>query len=88
MLYILSANRKLLIMELLKIGDVVQLRSGGPKMTVQRIIGMDNANLGLKAGDEFLKMRGFKDGDVICNWFEASSLRDGTFKIESLVRVE
>lgn len=75
-------------MESIKIGDVVQLKSGGPKMTVQRIIGMDNSNIGLKAGDEFLKIRGYKDGDVICNWFESSSLRDGTFKIESLVRLE
>ncbi len=75
-------------MEIFKIGDVVQLKSGGPKMTVQRIMGSDNSNIGLKAGDEFLKMRGFKDGDVICNWFETSSLRDGTFKMESLVRVE
>jgi uncharacterized protein YodC (DUF2158 family) len=75
-------------MEILKIGDVVQLRSGGPKMTVQRIIGSDNNNIGLKAGDEFLKLRGFKDGDVICNWFEGSSLRDGTFKIESLIQLD
>ena len=75
-------------METLKIGDVVQLKSGGPKMTVQRIVGTDNHNIGLKAGDEFLKMRGFKDGDVICNWFEGSSLRDGTFKIESLVQLD
>ena len=75
-------------METLQIGDVVQLKSGGPKMTVQRIVGTDNANIGLKAGDEFLKMRGFKDGDVICNWFEASSLRDGTFKIESLLKID
>ncbi len=75
-------------METLKIGDVVQLKSGGPKMTVQRIIGTDNNNIGLKAGDEFLKLRGFKDGDVICNWFEGSSLRDGTFKIESLVQLD
>ena len=75
-------------METLKIGDVVQLRSGGPKMTVQRIIGSDNNNIGLKAGDEFLKLRGFKDGDVICNWFEGSSLRDGTFKIESLLQMD
>lgn len=74
--------------QLLKIGDVVQLKSGGPKMTVQRIIGTDNSNIGLKAGDEFLKMRGFKDGDIICHWFEASSLRDGTFKVESLVKID
>ena len=75
-------------METLKIGDVVQLKSGGPKMTVQRIIGSDNNNIGLKAGDEFLKLRGFKDGDVICHWFEGSSLRDGTFKIESLLQLD
>ena len=75
-------------MEIINVGDVVQLRSGGPKMTVQRLLGSDNSNIGVKAGDEFLKMRGFKDGDVICNWFESSSLKDGTFKIESLLKVE
>jgi hypothetical protein len=47
-------------MEVLQIGDVVQLKSGGPKMTVQRILGLDNNNIGLKANDEFLKMRGLK----------------------------
>jgi uncharacterized protein YodC (DUF2158 family) len=74
-------------MEELMIGDIVQLKSGGPKMTVQRIIGEDRNNLGVKAADEFLKMRGFKDGDVVCQWFESSSLKDGTFKVESLVKV-
>ncbi len=75
-------------MEILQVGDVVQLKSGGPKMTVQRIIGADNSNIGLKAGDEFLKMRGFKEGDVICNWFESNSLQDATFKVESLVKID
>jgi uncharacterized protein YodC (DUF2158 family) len=75
-------------METIKVGDIVQLKSGGPKMTVQRIIGADQSNIGLKAGDEFLKMRGFRDGDVICNWFEASSLKDGTFRLESLIRLD
>ena len=71
-------------MDSIKVGDVVQLKSGGPKMTVQRVLGSDQSNLGLKASDEFLKLKGFREGDVICNWFEASSLRDGTFRRESL----
>ena len=75
-------------MENLQIGAVVQLKSGGPKMTVQRIIGDDSTNIGIKATDEYFKLRGYKDGDVICNWFEGSSLKDGTFKKESLVLLE
>ena len=75
-------------MENLQIGVVVQLKSGGPKMTVQRIIGDDSTNIGIKATDEYFKLRGYKDGDVICNWFEGSSLKDGTFKKESLVLLE
>ena len=69
-------------------GDIVQLRSGGPKMTIQRVIGTDKSNFGLKAADEYLKMRGFTDGDVICQWFEGDTLRDGTFKVSSLIRLD
>ena len=69
-------------------GDIVQLRSGGPKMTIQRVIGSDKSNFGLKAADEYLKMKGFNDGDVICQWFEGNILRDGTFKSASLISIE
>ena len=69
-------------------GDIVQLKSGGPKMTIQRAIGSDTSNFGLKAADEYLKMRGFTEGDVICQWFEGNTLRDGTFKASSLVKLE
>ena len=69
-------------------GDIVQLKSGGPKMTIQRVIGFDKTNLGLKAADEYLKMRGFTEGDVICQWFEGNTLRDGTFKIASLLKLD
>jgi uncharacterized protein YodC (DUF2158 family) len=75
-------------MEVLKVGDVVQLKSGGPKMTVKRILGSDQSNLGLRTFDEALKMNGYKAGDAVCNWFEGSTLRDGTFKIESLIRID
>lgn len=69
-------------------GDIVQLKSGGPKMTIQRVIGFDKSNFGLKAADEYLKMRGYTDGDVICQWFEGNTLRDGTFKISSLLKLD
>jgi len=68
----------------LKIGDIVQLKSGGPQMTVQRIIGADKAHLMIRAADEFLKTQGFTDGDVVCQWFNGSKLDNGTFKTESL----
>ena len=74
-------------MEILQVGSVVQLKSGGPKMTIQRLIGDDDSNLGIKATDEYFKLKGYKEGDAICNWFEGSALRDGTFKKENLVLV-
>ncbi len=69
-------------------GHIVQLKSGGPKMTVQRVIGTDKSNSGLKAADEYLKLRGYADDDVICQWFEGNILRDGTFKLASLNIIE
>jgi uncharacterized protein YodC (DUF2158 family) len=67
-----------------KIGDVVKLKSGGPQMTVQRIIGADDSNFMIKTTDEFLKTQGFSDGDVICQWFNGNKLESGTFKLDSL----
>lgn len=67
-----------------KIGDVVQLKSGGPQMKVQRIIGADDTNFMIKTADEFLKTQGFTDGDVICQWFNGNKLESGTFKSDSL----
>ena len=72
----------------MEVGDVVQLKSGGPKMTIQRIIASDKSNFGLKAADEYLKLRGFSDGDVVCQWFEGNNLQDGTFKAASLKTVD
>ena len=68
-------------------GDIVQLKSGGPKMTIQRVIGTNNSNLGLKATDEYYKIRGFEEGDLICQWFVGNSLKDGTFSAKSLIKL-
>ncbi len=72
----------------MNIGDIVQLKSGGPKMTVLRILGGDKSNFGLKAADEYLKLRGFANGDVVCQWFEGNTLQDGTFKVAGLNKVD
>ena len=69
------------------LGDIVQLKSGGPQMTVQRIIGSDKSNLMIKASDEFMKTQGFKEGDVVCQWFNGNKLESGTFKAESLKKI-
>ena len=62
-----------------KIGDVVQLKSGGPKMTVQRIIGDDSATAAHKIQDSALKQAGYRDGDLLCQWFNNDKLESGIF---------
>lgn len=74
-------------MEDLKIGNVVQLKSGGPEMTIQRFIGGDKTNFGLKTADEFNKMKGFKDGDLICQWFDGNQVKDGVFLRSSVIKI-
>lgn len=68
--------------------DIVQLKSGGPKMTVQRFIGDKTPNYGIKIADEAKKLRGFDDGDVVCQWFDGNDLKEGTFPVNNLKRVE
>ncbi|MBL3658275.1 DUF2158 domain-containing protein [Fulvivirga sediminis] len=50
-----------------KIGDVVQLKSGGPEMTVKGVIGDANSPLS-KTENAALKMAGNEGGDVYSYW--------------------
>ncbi len=72
-------------MEELKSTDIVQLNSGGPKMSILRFIGTDNTNIKLKVADDALKICGFTEGDVICQWFDGNKLTTGTFKRCTLI---
>jgi uncharacterized protein YodC (DUF2158 family) len=69
----------------IKTGDVVQLKSGGPEMTVLRIIGEKTASMtATKTQDYALKQAGYRDGDVVCQWFNSGKLETGTFKADML----
>lgn len=65
---------------ILEIGDVVQLKSGGEKMTVQRIIGKDSHITRIDMQDKMLKMNGYEDGDICCQWFVNKKLESSIFK--------
>ena len=53
-------------------GDVVQLKSGGPKMTVEDV---DKYSLGA-----------IKD-EALCKWFDGEVLKEGVFALSSLKKV-
>ncbi|AMO56004.1 hypothetical protein GZ77_03980 [Endozoicomonas montiporae] len=62
-------------------GDVVQLKSGGPLMTVTGIVGVDQHLADLKA-------IGFSDGDVSVEYFDNNKLERATFRSTSLEKYE
>ncbi|HEY5536856.1 MAG TPA: DUF2158 domain-containing protein [Ignavibacteria bacterium] len=71
-----------------KTGDIVQLKSGGPNMTVNKIIG-DSRDQKIKNIELLLKAsKGYKDGDVKCQWFVNNELKEGYFTPETLKSAE
>jgi len=67
---------------MLKKGDVVRLKSGGPKMTVQRVVG-DKDSPGAAMLDQAAKVqKGAKEGDPMCQWFDDNKVLSETFAAE------
>lgn len=68
-------------------GTVVQLKSGGPEMTINGIIGDTNNPIG-KTTETGLKMGGYQNGDAYCQWFDdKNELKSGCFKPSMLDEV-
>ena len=66
-------------------GDVVQLKSGGPDMTVQRLIGdKEKSHPMTSVADEYLRVKGYREGDPVCHWFVGAELKSEAFRQEML----
>lgn len=66
-------------------GDPVKLKSGGPEMTVQSILGKSEVNFNAFINDHSLVLSGrYQNGDLVCQWFHNGKLNDGIFPPESL----
>ena len=66
------------------VGDVVQLKSGGPKMIVVAVLGEPETPKILEA---VAKQQGYCAGDISCNWFDGAERKVGLFKFTTLVSV-
>lgn len=61
-------------------GDMVTLRTGGPRMTVTKVIGHHTTRL-----EEIAYHRlGYSEGDAVCEWTDAEGPQTGVFEAEAL----
>jgi uncharacterized protein YodC (DUF2158 family) len=65
-------------------GNVVKLKSGGPEMTVIRVIGQENSNSREAQSDKIYLLHGHNIGDVACEWFDKLDSKSKIFKSSSL----
>ena len=66
------------------IGDLVELKSGGPEMTIHSIVG-DSTN---EFESSIFITKGYKEGDLICKWFLNGNVQSEIFKAETVTKIK
>ena len=66
----------------LKPSQIVELKSGGPKMTVLFVIGAQDTNRALTIT---ALNQGYANGDVMCEWFDGEDRKTHLFRASSLM---
>lgn len=65
-------------------GNVVRLKSGGPEMTIVRVLGIEKGNARIEMQDKFMLSSGYDNGDLFCEWFEKTTRKNDVFKASSV----
>lgn len=63
----------------LKVGDIVELKSGGPRMTIEEIDSW--GPIAFTLGEE---MPNYEKDEAKCVWFEGNKKFDSIFKLKAL----
>jgi uncharacterized protein YodC (DUF2158 family) len=72
----------------LRMGNVVKLNSNQQQMTINWVIGSNARPVVLINIDETLMLKGFRDGDIVCLWFDENSvLHEESFSATSVTKI-